>query len=664
MTVARLRRVLTVSRPTSWIQTGLPFLVAAFAVTRELTPLLVIGTIYFLGPYNLLLHGVDEAHQVDTDPETVDDDDAATAARDLWIAISVTNLPFLIVLTILAGPVAGLALLLAVAAAIAYSDLPARTRERPILNSATSALHLVLPAACGFLVVGLPVGELPWAALFAFTAWAMATHALEGCRRAGADRAAGVASVATELGVRTTAAGALVGYLFAVVLAATQGPGGALAAVGLALYLLPATMVVLRPDDAVAEAAWGQVAGLDVLVGIWLGSILAWVWGIVRFDPWVAWIGLASGATIIVLFDVLVTRFAARRRTVPIHQRTPRETDESPLTIVVTGRDRAADLPACLAALRAQTHPDPRILVVDGASILGTTDLARGLLGDDGEVVPLPPAPPGWDGVGWARDVGARAADGDLILFVDASTVLAPVAVRILVEQLGADRDDMVSGLLRLAMPTWAERLTSPGFAMVSFGLVPLWLSRRTAGHPPQLAFGSGSLLIVRREAYLTTDGHAANPGSPRPAQDLARTFARAGQRVGLVHAADLGSSRQGGSIPGALEAWRRGFVAGAGDSLAGAVAVLLGEATALALPLALPIAAFLARAPLTTLEASLVPLLILLLGRLALAITQREPVATIVWHPLTVALMVIGQVIGIADFVVGRRPRYHQPLT
>ncbi len=50
------------------------------------------------------------------------------------------------------------------------------------------------------------------------------------------------------------------------------------------------------------------------------------------------------------------------------------------------------------------------------------------------------PAPTAGSRRDWARHVGATAAGTDLVLFVDADTVLAPVATRILVEQQQANR--------------------------------------------------------------------------------------------------------------------------------------------------------------------------------------------------------------------------------
>ena len=65
--------------------------------------------------------------------------------------------------------------------------------------------------------------------------------------------------------------------------------------------------------------------------------------------------------------------------------------------------------------------------------------------------------------------------------------------------------------------------------------------------------------------------------------------------------------------------------------------------------------AAFLTAAPPALLGLSFLPLGVLVVARLALALIEREPLGSIVWHPVTIAIALVGQVAAIADGVRGR---------
>ena len=55
-------------------------------------------------------------------------------------------------------------------------------------------------------------------------------------------------------------------------------------------------------------------------------------------------------------------------------------------------------------------------------------------------------------------------------------------------------------------------------------------------------------------------------------------------------------------------------------------------------------------------LAAATVPLILLITFRFALAVTQRQPLGSIAWHPVSVAVAIIGQNAGIVDRVRGDR--------
>lgn len=87
------------------------------------------------------------------------------------------------------------------------------------------------------------------------------------------------------------------------------------------------------------------------------------------------------------------------------------------VSVVVTTRNAAATLPACLDAVRAQTHPRVETLVVDACSTDGTADVAR----ERGARVVEKDCQRSE-----GRNLGARLAAGKYVFFLDADMRLSP----------------------------------------------------------------------------------------------------------------------------------------------------------------------------------------------------------------------------------------------
>jgi GT2 family glycosyltransferase len=111
---------------------------------------------------------------------------------------------------------------------------------------------------------------------------------------------------------------------------------------------------------------------------------------------------------------------------------------ERSVTIVIPNRDGAATLEACLRAACASVGPGVEVVVVDDASRDGSVAIARRF---PCKLVPLDRH----GGVSKARNAGARAASGELLLFIDADCLLAPGAVAAARVAYG-DRADLVLG--------------------------------------------------------------------------------------------------------------------------------------------------------------------------------------------------------------------------
>ena len=105
--------------------------------------------------------------------------------------------------------------------------------------------------------------------------------------------------------------------------------------------------------------------------------------------------------------------------------------DELSVSVVIPVYNGAATLPAGLRALQRQTHPPDEVIVVDDGSTDGSAGVARGLgtlHGSPVHVISQPNAGPAA-----ARNRGATAAQGDVLLFTDADCVPAPAWVKCMV---------------------------------------------------------------------------------------------------------------------------------------------------------------------------------------------------------------------------------------
>ncbi|WP_372969092.1 prenyltransferase [Microbacterium sp.] len=205
-----LAQIVLSSRPISWINTAFPFAAAYLLATREIDPTLIIGTLYFLIPYNLAMYGINDVFDYASDlanPRKGGIEGALLSPRihraTLWAA-AITNVPFLVYLVIVGNPASWIWLAVSVFAVIAYSAPGLRFKERPFLDSTTSSLHFVTPAIVGLALTQTEVSVTAVVVLVAFFLWGMAAHAFGAVQDIAPDREGGIGSIATVIGARAT----------------------------------------------------------------------------------------------------------------------------------------------------------------------------------------------------------------------------------------------------------------------------------------------------------------------------------------------------------------------------------------------------------------------------------------------------------------------------
>jgi len=283
-----LRYLVLSSRPLSWINTAFPFGLAYYAITREIDVIVVVGFLFFLIPYNLLMYGINDVFDYESDLRNPRKGglEGALLPPDLHrttvVASAVAPVPFLIPLIIWGTPVSTGVLALALFVVVAYSAKGFRFKEIPFLDSVTSSLHFVLPALFGLFLAGGRITSLGAIVVTSFFLWGMASHAFGAVQDVVADREAGVGSIATVFGAQGTVRFAFALYVLAgavLVLTPWPLPLIGLAAIGYLAAITPWWSV----KDADAESAnrgWKWFLFLNFLTGAVVVLVLLEWWRI------------------------------------------------------------------------------------------------------------------------------------------------------------------------------------------------------------------------------------------------------------------------------------------------------------------------------------------------------------------------------------------------
>jgi chlorobactene glucosyltransferase len=215
----------------------------------------------------------------------------------------------------------------------------------------------------------------------------------------------------------------------------------------------------------------------------------------------------------------------------------PGEPLERPLvSIVLPARDEAVNLRVLLPTLAALTYQPRELIVVDDDSSDATARVAA----EHGARVIATGGPPpeGWAGKPRACALGAEAARGEWLLFVDADTRHAPGSLSAALAQAVAARADALSLLLDQELGGFWERL------MLPLAYAGYFAGVSAPNRGPGDALVNGQYLLIRRAAYVSVGGHGAVRESVVEDVALGVALARRGCRVELLRAEGLASVR------------------------------------------------------------------------------------------------------------------------
>jgi len=235
------------------------------------------------------------------------------------------------------------------------------------------------------------------------------------------------------------------------------------------------------------------------------------------------------------------------------------------VSIILPVRNEEANIGACLSTLLVQDYPDFDITVIDDGSTDATARLLAGWSARNSRirVYRIDKLPEGWAGKTHALHMGVMLSDGEWLLFTDADTRHAPQTLRLMMRHALRYHDDLLS------MRTTLMTLIGPAVSLLmplSEVIVALRVTPDEMRHSPiSRAFAFGQYILMRRDAYLLTEGYAAASLRSSAIEDvaLADHFKLHGRSVEVVEGRGLVMNQQWTTWESAMQGWRKSCYGG-----------------------------------------------------------------------------------------------------
>ncbi|GAA2263888.1 prenyltransferase [Glycomyces scopariae] len=275
-------QLLVSSRPVSWINTAYPFAAAWLMTAGTVDLAFIVGTLFFLVPYNLAMYGINDVFDYESDLRSPRKGGAHGAVLDrglhraTLVAAAAVCVPFLGYLFAIGSLAANTVLAASMLFVVFYSAPPLRLKEIPLADSLTSSIHFWSPAAYAIVLADAPWTASVTAVFVAFGLWGIASHAFGAVQDVASDREAGIASIATWWGAAATVRFAIACYAAAGVAVLFTAWPGPLAAPLVLMYIASAWPYRSVPDARAGEstAGWRRFLWLNQVAGFAVTLIL------------------------------------------------------------------------------------------------------------------------------------------------------------------------------------------------------------------------------------------------------------------------------------------------------------------------------------------------------------------------------------------------------
>jgi cellulose synthase/poly-beta-1,6-N-acetylglucosamine synthase-like glycosyltransferase len=208
---------------------------------------------------------------------------------------------------------------------------------------------------------------------------------------------------------------------------------------------------------------------------------------------------------------------------------------KAPVAVLIPARDEEKNIGACLESVLASREVDLEVLVLDDDSADRTVNIVLDMAARDSRVKLLQSSrlPSGWTGKQYACWQLAQGTDAPVMLFLDADVRVKPWAIARSLAALRKRKVTLLSGFPRpIAAGVFGKMLLAMRqYLLLAF--LPFGRMQKTT--TPAYAAGCGQFMLVDREAYIASGGHAAIRQTRHDGVMLPRLFREHSLRTDIV---------------------------------------------------------------------------------------------------------------------------------
>ena len=581
-----IKEALFVSRPVSWINTAAPFLVGYLITVQSLDITAIIGLLYFLFPYNLLMYGVNDIYDYESDIKNPRKNSVEGALlpknkhNQLWAYIALTNLPFIIYFLAIGSPLVKAAIVIIIILCLSYSAKPLRFKEVPFLDSINSSLHFVGPFIFGLAFTN-EVSNY-WPVIIAFLCWGIASQAFGSIQDIKSDRAAKIRSIGTFLGARRTNTYSLIMYsISCVIILLFYFPESLLASMLLGIYILNVLIFRKYKSDARSNQyhrGWQNFMWINLIVGFGICQILLFT-----YDPF----GVSQNY--ILLFGFFLLTFFLAQLGLTIYnirafvRPTSKRLQEWPkISIIMHAYNQQDNISSTLLAVLGQQYPHFEIIFTDLGSSDNTCKIAKSFQDPRLKIVDTKPIEPGWTLNAWVSQQLLKETSGDIVILLGADTILLANSLSVIAGLITEKNLSLVSILPADQNQSIAQQIILSQNHYFMLGLFP---SAYIAQARPKSVNASGSLMAFVRSSVMSLGGFELVRKSPLEDFDLAMAIKSRGLDTGFYLGTDIATSQNHASLRLIIAQNIRRFYPALHFSLPLAIVLFLGGIFVLVLP-------------------------------------------------------------------------------